>query len=208
MKKINIRNNRQTKDHKPAAPSSQPSRPHMTAQRITLCALLAALALSLSWLESVLPFQPGLPGVRLGLPNLVIVFCLYRLDARSAAAVNAVRILLAGLMFSGLWGMLYSFSGAACSMAVMILLLGADRRAGASHPDPHAGPFSILGVSMAGGVFHNLGQLLIAMLAVTNANLFFYCPVLIVSGAVTGIVNGLIALVLLKKLPANLTGLR
>lgn len=168
-------------------------------RRLTTSALLAALALALSWLESLIPFQPGLPGVKLGLPNLVIVFCLYRMNARSAITVNVVRILLAGLMFSGLWGMLYSFCGAACSMAIMVLLLHVNKKAAAD------GPFSIIGVSMAGGVFHNLGQLLIAMLAVTNANLFFYLPVLIISGIVTGIINGNIALILLQKLPANLT---
>lgn len=169
----------------------------ISTRRITTSALLAALALALSWLESLIPFQPGLPGVKLGLPNLVIVFCLYRMNVKSAILVNVVRILLAGLMFSGLFGMLYSLCGAAFSMSIMVLLLFINRKR--NHD-----LFSIIGVSMAGGVFHNLGQLLIAMLAVTSANLFFYFPVLIISGIVTGIINGIVAHILLQKLPPNL----
>lgn len=174
---------------------------HISTQEISEMALLSALALALSWLESVIPFQPGLPGVKPGLPNLIIVFCLYRMNTRNAVLVNAVRILLAGLMFSGLWGMLYSACGAVCSMCVMILLLKWNDRRIANGKEEW---FSIIGLSMAGGVFHNMGQLLVAILAVSNVNLFFYCPVLIISGMITGIVNGILAHLLLQKLPRQM----
>ena len=170
----------------------------MTTQELTMAAMLAALALALSWVESIIPFQPGLPGVKLGLANLVIVFCLYRLHVRTALIVNLVRILLAGAMFNGAWGTLYSLCGAACSFAAMTALLALNRwRAGRGRPEL----FSIFGVSMTGGVFHNIGQLLVAMLAISNLNLIYYGAALILSGIATGIVNGIIAYLLLKHVP-------
>ncbi len=169
----------------------------LSPRQLATLGMLSALALALSFLESLIPFQPGLPGVKLGLANLVIVFALYRMDVHSALLVNAVRILLAGLLFSGIFGILYSAAGAAASLAAMAFLLRINRKR------EQAGKsclFSIFGVSMTGGVFHNLGQLIIAILFLSNRNLVYYFPVMIVSGIVTGIVNGMIARLLLKRL--------
>ncbi len=170
----------------------------LSPQQLATLGMLSALALVLSFLESLIPFQPGLPGVKLGLANLVVVFALYRMDVHSALLVNAVRILLAGLLFSGIFGMLYSAAGGAASLAAMAFLLRINckrEQAGKSCL------FSIFGVSMTGGVFHNLGQLVIAILFLSNLNLAYYFPVMIVSGIVTGIVNGMIARLLLLALP-------
>lgn len=159
--------------------------------------MLSALALVLSFLESLIPFQPGLPGIKLGLANLVIVFALYRMNVHSALLINTVRILLAGLLFSGLFGLLYSAAGAAASLAAMTLLLQINRKR------EQAGKsilFSIFGVSMTGGVFHNLGQLLVAILFLSSLNLIYYLPVMIISGIATGLVNGMIARLLLQKI--------
>lgn len=159
--------------------------------------MLSALALVLSFLESLIPFQPGLPGIKLGLANLVIVFALYRMNVHSALLINTVRILLAGLLFSGLFGLLYSAAGAAASLAAMTLLLQINRK------KEQAGKsilFSIFGVSMTGGVFHNLGQLLVAILFLSSLNLIYYLPVMIISGIVMGLINGMIARLLLQKL--------
>lgn len=159
--------------------------------------MLSALALVLSFLESLIPFQPGLPGIKLGLANLVIVFALYRMNVHSALLINTVRILLAGLLFSGLFGLLYSAAGAAASLTAMTLLLQINRkreRVGKSIL------FSIFGVSMTGGVFHNLGQLLVAILFLSSLNLIYYLPVMIISGIVMGLINGMIARLLLQKL--------
>lgn len=176
------------------------SQTHLSAQQLAALGMLSALALSLSFLESLIPFQPGLPGVKLGLANLVIVFALYRMDAHSALLINAVRILLAGFLFSGIFGLLYSAAGAAWSLAAMAFLLQINRK---REQAGKACLFSIYGVSMTGGVFHNLGQLVIAILFLSNLNLVYYFPVMILSGIVTGLVNGMIARLLLHKIPCS-----
>ncbi len=170
----------------------------ISTKKLTTIAMLSALALALSWLEAMIPFQPGLPGVKLGLANLVIVFALYRMDSRSALLINVVRILLAGLLFSGPFGTLYSMAGGAASLAVMAGLMGWNRRRSING---RIILFSILGISMAGGVFHNLGQLVIAIVFISSLNLIYYFPVMILSGIVTGLVNGAVARLLLQKLP-------
>ena len=169
----------------------------LSPQQLATMGMLSALALALSFLESLVPFQPGLPGVKLGLANLVIVFALYRMNVHSALFINTVRILLSSLLFSGLFGLLYSAAGAAASLAAMTLLLQINRKR------EQAGKsilFSIFGVSMTGGVFHNLGQLLVAILFLSSLNLIYYLPVMIISGIVMGLINGMIARLLLQKL--------
>lgn len=169
----------------------------LSPQQLAAIGMLSALALVLSFLESLIPFQPDLPGIKLGLANLVIVFALYRMNVHSALLINTVRILLAGLLFSGLFGLLYSAAGAAASLTAMTLLLQINRKR------EQAGKsilFSIFGVSMTGGVFHNLGQLLVAILFLSSLNLIYYLPVMIISGIVMGLINGMIARLLLQKL--------
>ena len=169
----------------------------LSPQQLAAIGMLSALALVLSFLESLIPVQPCLPGIKLGLANLVIVFALYRMNVHSALLINTVRILLAGLLFSGLFGLLYSAAGAAASLAAMTLLLQINRKR------EQAGKsilFSIFGVSMTGGVFHNLGQLLVAILFLSSLNLIYYLPVMIMSGIVMGLINGMIARLLLQKL--------
>ena len=186
----------------PAGTADRPDRQHphdaISVHTLTELAMLSALALVLSWIEAMLPFQPGLPGVKLGLPNLVIVYVLYRRGARSALLVNVVRVLLASLLFSGLFGMLYSLAGAASSLLMMTLLLSVNHRREAAGKQDF---FSLYGISMAGGVFHNLGQLVVAMLFVSNLNLIYYFPVMILSGIAAGILNGIAARLLLRYIP-------
>ena len=152
--------------------------------------MLAALALIFSYVEVLIPFQPGLPGVKLGLANLVIVMALYRLNARYALLINFIRVLMAGLLFTGVFGFFYSLAGCLLSFAVMVLL----RR---------SGRFSVIGVSMAGGVAHNIGQLMIAIATVSNLRLAAYYPVLLFSGLATGILVGLVSELVLRHLPAE-----
>lgn len=170
---------------------------NLSPQQLATMGMLSALALALSFLESLIPFQPGLPGVKLGLANLVIVFALYRMNVHSALLINTVRILLSSLLFSGLFGLLYSAAGAAASLAAMTLLLQINRKR------EQAGKsilFSIFGISMTGGVFHNLGQLLIAIFILSSLNLVYYLPVMIISGIAAGLVNGMVAWLLLQKI--------
>ena len=172
------------KDRQSIIHSSSPAR------RVATLALLAALALIFSYVESLLP-SPGLPGVKLGIANIVIVICLYRYSAAEAAGVNALRIALAGLLFTGLFGALYSAAGACVSLIGMIAL-------------KKTGRFSMAGVSMAGGVLHNLGQLAVAAILIEDLQIFYYFPILLFSGLACGILTGIIATLVERKLPAAL----
>ena len=159
-----------------------------SAGKMTMCALLAALALIFSYIEVLIPFNPGIPGIKLGIANLVIIIALYYLGPKYALTVNLVRICIAGLLFNGLFGALYSLSGGLLSWVVMVLL-------------KKTGVFSVTGVSMAGGVSHNLGQLLTAAFIVSNIKVFIYFPVLIFSGLICGTLIGILSYLILKKLP-------
>ena len=157
--------------------------------KLTIAALMAALALIFSYIEVLIPFNFGIPGIKLGIANLVIIVALYYLGTRYALLINVIRILIGGLLFSGVFGMLYSMAGALLSMLVMVLV-------------KKCWLFSVTGVSMAGGVAHNLGQLLVAAFLVSNLKIFVYFPVLVISGVVSGAVIGILAYLVLKKLPA------
>ena len=159
-----------------------------SASKLTMCALLAALALIFSYIEVLIPFNPGIPGIKLGIANLVIIVALYYLGPKYALTVNLVRILIAGLLFNGMFGALYSLSGGLLSWLVMVLLQKTRL-------------FSVTGVSMAGGVAHNLGQLLTAAFIVSNIKVFIYFPVLIFSGMICGTLIGILSHLILKKLP-------
>ena len=123
----------------------------------------------------------------MGLANLIIVIALYKMNARQAFLLSVTRIVLAGFLFGNLFSILYSLAGGMLSLIVMILL---KKQNG----------FSVMGVSVAGGVFHNVGQLVIAMLVTESLNLFYYVPVLMISGLITGIFIGIIANEMLKRL--------
>ncbi|MDY3926653.1 MAG: Gx transporter family protein, partial [Anaerotignum sp.] len=120
------------------------------------------------------------PGVKLGLANVIIIIMMYFMDTKSAFFVSLIRVVLSGLLFAGFAGLLYSLAGAMLSFAVMALLKKTDK-------------FSIVGVSIAGGVFHNVGQIIVAALAVENVKMAYYLPFLLVSGVVTGMLIGIVA---------------
>lgn len=157
---------------------------------IALGGILTVLALMFSYIESFLPAAPGLPGVKLGLANLVILVLLYRTNWKMALTVNIMRILMSGLLFSGLFGTVYSLCGGLLSFLVMLICRKTNL-------------FSVIGVSMAGGVFHNIGQLLIAAAITETVNIFYYLPILIVSGTASGILIGIAAYILIRALPAG-----
>lgn len=141
-------------------------------------ALLTALAMVLSWLESLLVFPGLLPGMKVGLANIVVVFALYRMGLREAAVLSLARVLLVSFTFGNAYSFAYSLAGAALSLTVMAGLKKWDR-------------FSLLGVSVAGGVCHNLGQLAVAMAVLGTVRLGWYLPVLLVSGTAAGAVIGI-----------------
>lgn len=141
-------------------------------------ALLTALAMVLSWLESLLVFPGLLPGMKVGLTNIVVLFALYRMGLRDAVWLSLARVLLASMTFGNAYSFAYSLAGAALSLAVMAGLKKWDK-------------FSLLGVSAAGGVCHNLGQLAVAAAVLETARLGWYLPALLASGTAAGVVIGI-----------------
>ncbi len=146
-------------------------------KQIARYALLVALAMVLSWLESLIVLPGLLPGMKVGLTNLVVLFALYRLRLRDAAWISLLRVLLVSVTFGNAYSFAYSLAGAALSLAVMAALKKLDC-------------FSILGVSIAGGVCHNIGQLLVAIAVLGTARLGWYLPALLVSGTLAGLAIG------------------
>lgn len=152
---------------------------------------MSSLALIFSYVEAIIPFNAGIPGVKLGIANIVTVIALYKFSIKHAAIVSFIRIMVAGFLFSGLFGAIYSLAGATFSLIGMIFL-------------KKTGKFSIAGVSMAGGVLHNLGQLLVASFLIKDLRIFFYFPILLFSGLASGIAIGIAATLIMRVLPKNL----
>lgn len=149
------------------------------ARRVALYGMLTALAFILSYVESLVPVTLGIPGVKLGLANLVVLIALYTLDLKGAFVISVVRIILSGLTFGGLFSMLYSLAGGLLSFAVMAILSRKKL-------------LGTVGVSVCGGVAHNIGQLLVAMAVLETESVWYYFPVLLISGSVAGVLIGLL----------------
>ncbi|MCB7303813.1 Gx transporter family protein [Bariatricus massiliensis] len=155
--------------------------------KVAYFGVFAALALIFSYVESLIPFQIGIPGVKLGFANLITVTALYKMGVKEAACLSVLRIVLSGFLFANLFSIIYSMAGAGLSLLAMALL---KRR----------GSFSVFGVSMAGGVAHNIGQIIVAMLVVETFSVIYYVPVLMVAGLITGLLIGVLAREMLKRL--------
>ena len=149
-----------------------------SAKKIALLGLCTAIAMVFAWIESQLPpLVAAVPGIKLGLPNIVIIFCLYRFGWKEAASVSFVRIVAVSLLFSPAT-LPYSLAGGFLSLLGMILLKKTDL-------------LSTTGVSVAGGVLHNAGQILMAMLIMSTVGLGYYFIILAVTGTISGIFVGL-----------------
>ncbi len=166
----------------------------MNAKKTAVAGMLAALALILGWVEHMLPLNPAIPGLRLGLGNLAVVSALYLLGPLPAAAVSAAKVLLSALLFGSVSGLMYSAAGAAVSFATMLLL----------HRLDHLSP---VGVSAAGGAAHIAAQFAVAALATSTPALLRLMPPLLAVGTLTGALLGLAALLTLRRIPAALPGL-
>ena len=150
------------------------------SKKIPVAAILASLALIFSYLEFLFPLSLGIPGIKPGLANIVVVVALYKLGSRTALMVNLTRILLAAALFGSVFSGLYALSGGLVSFAVMTALRKTNL-------------FSTAGVSMAGGVFHNLAQLAVAALIVESSLILYYFPLLLLAGMAAGLLNGVLA---------------
>ena len=149
--------------------------------------VFTALALIFSYVETLIPFHIGIPGVKLGLANLIIVVALYKMGAKEAFCLSVVRVVLAGFIFGNLFSIVYSLAGGSLSLAVMAFL-------------KKRGWFSVHGISMAGGIMHNVGQMLVAMAVVETFSVAYYLPVLLIAGVITGLIIGIAADGMLRRL--------
>ncbi len=158
---------------------------------IAMRALLVAAAMVLSWLEAQIPAFFAVPGIKLGLTNLVVLVALYKVSDVDAFVINLVRIFLVAFTFGSMVSLWYSIAGGVLSYAVMLLM-------------KKTGKFSTMIVSVFGGVFHNVGQIAVAMLVLGSKYVLYYLPVLWASGIAAGAVVGIICGLVIKKLPDNL----
>lgn len=155
--------------------------------RVAYFGVFTALALMFSYIETIIPIQFGVPGIKLGLANIMIVIMLYKSSAKEALLLSIVRIMLSGFLFGNLSSILYSIAGGVLSLGIMTLL-------------KKQGGFSVIGVSVAGGVSHNVGQLIVAMLVVETYQVGYYFPVLLVAGVLTGLGIGVASQEVLKRI--------
>ncbi|MCI9490299.1 MAG: Gx transporter family protein [Dorea sp.] len=159
----------------------------MAKNRIAYFGVFTALALIFSYVETLIPVSFGIQGVKLGLANLIIVIALYKMRLKEVYLLSVTRILLSGFFFGNYFSILYSLAGGLLSLTVMALL---KKREG----------YTVIGISAAGGVFHNVGQLLVAMAVVESFAISGYLPVLLIAGLLTGLLIGILAGQMLKRL--------
>ena len=150
------------------------------AKRVALGGMLVAVAFMFSYLELLIPISFGIPGIKLGLANLVILSCMYVMQPLEVFVILLARILLSGFLFGNMTMMIYSLAGGVLSFLIMLFVKKTQ-------------VFSMIGASMLGGVFHNIGQIITAMLVVSNVRIITYLPVLLLSGAITGLLIGLLS---------------
>jgi len=158
----------------------------MKTVRITELGMLLALALVFSYFESLIPVFVAVPGVKIGLANIVTILLLYRTNWKNVMMFMTVRVLLAGFLFSGVSGIIYSFAGGFCCIIIMSIL-------------KHFPHFSLVGVSITGAICHNLGQIIVAVFVMENVHILYYLLVLCISGAISGLLVGYLAFLLLKR---------
>ena len=163
----------------------------METRKIARMGLLVALSMILSYVESLIPAFVAVPGVKVGLANIVVIFALYTLGPIEALIVSLLRVILSSFLFGSVLSLLYSLSGALLSLGGMILMKKMKI-------------FSTTVVSVTGGVLHNVGQILVACLVLETDVLLYYLPVLILSGVITGAVIGIIASLVIKRLENNI----
>jgi len=159
----------------------------MNTKKIAYLGLLIALAFVFSYIEFLIPVNIGVPGAKLGLANLVIIVALYTLSEKDAFVLSMVRIVLVGFTFANLASMLYSLAGGVLSYVAMIIAKKTNK-------------LSITGVSVLGGVFHNIGQIIMAIWVVKTVSLVYYLPVLMVSGIVAGVAIGILGSMVTKRI--------
>ena len=152
----------------------------MKTKKVAMLGLTIALAMIMSYIEALVPLSFAVPGIKMGLANIVIIFVLYKIGTKEAILVSLIRVILVSLLFSNVMAMAYSIAGAVLSLSVMWLLKKTDK-------------FSFIGVSIAGGIMHNVGQIIMAVILLGTEQIALYLPVLMITGTATGVVIGIIS---------------
>lgn len=157
-------------------------------RRIALLGVLTSVALVLSYLESMLPpISTAVPGIKMGLPNIIIIFLLYKFGLKEAVTVSLIRVFIVALLFGNVMTLAYSVAGAVLSLGLMTLFKKLDF-------------FSQVGVSIIGGISHNLGQILVAIFLFDTIQIGYYMIILSITGTIAGVVIGIISSILVKNL--------
>ncbi|MBR3963325.1 MAG: Gx transporter family protein [Oscillospiraceae bacterium] len=152
----------------------------MKTKKVAMLGLTIALAMIMSYIEALVPLSFAVPGIKMGLANIVIIFVLYKIGTKEAILVSLIRVILVSLLFSNVMAMAYSIAGAVLSLGIMWILKKTDK-------------FSVIGVSIAGGIMHNVGQIIMAVILLGTEQIALYLPVLIITGTATGVVIGIVS---------------
>lgn len=163
----------------------------MSTKRLATDAMFLTLALVVSYIEVLIPIPIGIPGVKLGLANGVIMVLLFFTTWKRTLEISVIRVILAGFLFGNPMTIAYSLAGGILSLIIMGILKKMDG-------------FSPVGISVAGGVAHNLGQLSVAVILMENTKIYYYAPVLLITGTIAGVIIGILSGLLVKKIPPQL----
>jgi heptaprenyl diphosphate synthase len=159
----------------------------LSVRQIALCGLLTAMMLVLGYVESLIPISVGVPGIKLGLSNALLIFAVYMLGAKVSLVLMLLKVVLSGLLFGGVSAMAFSLAGGAVSVMAMILL----KRTGGLNP---------VVVSMVGGAAHNVAQVALAMVILETTKLLYYMAILLLVGLGMGAVTGIAAASVLRHM--------
>ncbi len=156
------------------------------SKRITTIALFSALSIIFGYIESLFPIPIAIPGIKLGLSNIVLLLAVYRLSKADTYFLMFIKVFVTSLLFAGLNTLFYSLLGGIFSISAMLLIKKL--------------PFSIIGVSIIGAVFHNIGQITAASIVLQSFSALYYLPILMVAGVIVGIIIGIITQIVLTKI--------
>lgn len=158
----------------------------MSTKKIATFGVFVALAFIFSYIESLIPFHFAVPGMKLGLANIVVLVALYQLGAKEAFVLSLIRVVLVGFTFGNMYSLMYSLAGGLLSYIMMLFVKKTKL-------------FSIVGVSVVGALSHNIGQIIVAMYVLETKALITYLPVLMVMGSVTGVIIGILGSEIVKR---------
>ena len=158
--------------------------------KLTTLAITISFAMVLSYIESRIPAFVAIPGIKVGLANIAVIFTLYKFGIKEAITVSVIRVLLVSMLFGSPVSLIYSISGAILSLITMIILKKLT-------------PLTSVAVSVSGGVMHNIGQIAAASFMLSTNVVVYYLPFLLLSGTIAGIVVGIVSALLIKRVPIN-----